>query len=171
MAAVSGVVAKHAAGHSNTTLKAVANGFDAKWKAVTDAALAQPFGDQAAMTAAANELKDWCDQFLAAVEKDVIYTKDETAKLEGALAAAAVDPKTLRDPEAVAHVTWAYATIDFAVKKDATKRDSILALSPLKRLRPRKEQKRQADYRRGDIRRADEVVSGVRSEGFRKAIW
>jgi hypothetical protein len=132
VAVVPGVVAKHAAGLSNASLKAVAAGFDAKWQAVTDAALAQPFGDSTALTAAANDLAKWCDDFLTAIQSDVVYTPAETAKLADALAAVAVDKQTLRDAEAVAHVTWAYATLDFAGKKDAARRDAILALSPLK---------------------------------------
>jgi hypothetical protein len=131
VAAVPGVVAKHAANLTTTGVKGVAGEFDAKWKAVTDAALARPFGDAATLAAAANDLAGWCDRFVTAVEKDPVYSPAETAKLAEELAKAAVDPKVLRDPEAVAHVTWAYATLDFAAKKDATRRDAILALSPI----------------------------------------
>jgi hypothetical protein len=132
VAAVPGVVAKHAANLSTAGVKGVAGEFDAKWKAVTDASLAKPFGDAAKLAAAANDLAGWCDRFVTAVEKDPVYSPAETAKLAEELAKAAVDPKVLRDTEAVAHVTWACATLDFAAKKDAARRDAILALSPIK---------------------------------------
>jgi hypothetical protein len=113
-------------------VKGVAGEFDAKWKAVTDAALARPFGDAATLAAAAKDLAEWCDRFVTGVVKDPVYSPAETAKLTEELAKAAVDPKVLRDPEAVAHVTWAYATLDFAAKEDAARREAILALSPIK---------------------------------------
>jgi hypothetical protein len=128
VAAVPGVVAKHAAGMADPGLKGVAAGFDAKWKAVTDAALARPFGDAEPLTAAANDLAKWCDAFQAALDAGVAYPPDEAKKLAAALAAEVVKPHTLRDPEAVATMTWSLAALGGANGSNA---DALRALSPV----------------------------------------
>lgn len=132
VAAVPAVVVKHAAAHSDPGVKAAASGFDTAWQAVIDASLAQPFGDRAKLAAAATALATWCDGFQKAVDAAVVYSPAEAGKLAAALKQAAVDPKVLRDPEAVAQVTWAVAALDgYGGKPDPARRKAIVALSPI----------------------------------------
>jgi hypothetical protein len=58
-------------------------------------------------------------------------TRTDTLRLADLLARTVVDPATLRVPEAVAHLTWAFAMLDYTRKKDVARREAILALSPL----------------------------------------
>jgi serine/threonine protein kinase len=88
--------------------------------------------NEALLNGKAQEIRRDCDIILKEMESEIVYSIEETRRLADLLARTVVDPATLRDPETVAHVTWAYATLDFALKKDAPRRDAILALSPIR---------------------------------------
>ncbi|MCZ2342527.1 MAG: cytochrome c family protein [Bacteroidales bacterium] len=110
--ALPGVVAKHAEGLNHPELKELAPAFAVKWEAVQKAAVARPFGAPAPLAAAANDLAEWCEQFLLAQTQIAtpVYTPEETARLQQLVVEAATG-RWAADPEAAMHLTWAYVTL------------------------------------------------------------
>lgn len=107
-----GVMAKHGEGIDAGGFKKHAAGFAEKWAALRKAVAAETYGDPKAVVEAAHDLIDWGEKVLGVLADcaDPIYTKEQTERLRGLLAAAVADP-TAANPEAAFCLTWAYTAL------------------------------------------------------------